>query len=840
MALARIDYQGDGATSSFSVPFEYIEQDHIEVTVDGVPTTYSWSSSQVVTVTPAPTGLVRVERKTPNAERMVDFEDGSVLGEEDLDLMNEQLFYVVQEYTDVAGDALKVATGIDAKATEALSKAETALTTVNAVAPKAQTALETSAAAKTTADKALDYVVGAHTLPTDLASAGGTSLVGYMVPLAGAVKRSLANRLGDTVSVKDFGAKGDGVTDDTAAFTAAMIGGLVYIPAGDYVVTDTITGIPTLFVGAGSGKTTIIFDNLAGRDGFAWTEATTVGETGGLVGVELVARGSNGGVAAKMPEASSDYFTEHTRWLFRDIYCRGSVRNTAAYSFAWDYGFATWFRLSDCTGLEVSHLTIHGQWDIKSDPSTQFQDCGIELSAASALLSARISDVNIGPIHTGVLVGDRAFFSLSTFDIIGAHRGIYQEAATPFNEPKISFGNINAQETGIYLADSSARDITSVTIRRHRQGWKGGTNDWFGIRAERSSNITISRCVIQPDEGAGPFPGTQTAVLLDTCGLGACSDNFIGVGCDIGYNLSNCSGMVFGETTSAQNAPTDVLFSLTNNTRKTTIGAYELVSTFVGSVLHKDSTITGAVTMLNNAFDLQGVSNVTLDMTRTNAGVDSKKWRQIVSTTQNNRQVLTDAGGATNYELVTRSAATINQIEWRAANLYLNGTTTTTKQIRPAADNVFTLGEAASRWGVVYAGTGTINTSDERAKQDIGIVPDAVLDAWAAVGYSQYRFIDALEAKGAEARLHVGLIAQRVKEAFEAAGLDPFAYGLLCYDEWDEQQEIVDEEGAVLQNYGAAGNRYGIRYEEALALEAALMRRTTQRLEARLAALEAS
>ena len=668
--------------------------------------------------------------------------------------------------------------------------------------------------------------------------------VGYVSPAAGAVARTLGSRLGDTVSVKDFGAKGDGVTDDTAAFTAAMVGGLVYIPAGDYVVTDTITGIPTLFVGAGSGKTTIIFDNLAGRDGFAWAEATTVGETGGLVGVELVARGSNGGVAVKMPLASSDYFTEHTRWTFRDIYCRGSVRNTAAYSFAWDYGFATWFRLSDCTGVEASHINIQGQWDIKSDPSSQFQDCGIELDAAGAILTARISDITIGPIHTAVLIKERAFFSLTAFDFIGTHRGIYQQGDTIYNEPKILFGNINAQDVGIYLANSSARDITSLTIRRHRQGWKGGTNDWFGIRAELSTNITISRCVIQPDESDGPFPGTQTAVQLDACGLGACSDNFIGVGCDIGYNLSNCSGMVFGETTSAQNASTDVLFSLTNNTRRITIGTYELVSTFAGSVLQKDSTITGAVSMLNNSFDLQGVANVTLDMTRTNAGVDSKRWRQIVTTTQNNRQALTDAGGATNYELVTRSAATINQIEWRATTLYLNGTTTTTKQFRPTADNVYTLGEASYRWGTVYAGTGAINTSDERAKQDIRDIPDAVLDAWATVNYAEFRFTDAVKLKGSDARLHVGLIAQQVKEAFEMIGIDPFAYGLLCYDEWGDQfEDVLDEDGnptGEQRLVQAAGNRYGIRYEEALALEAALMRRTTKRLEARLAALESA
>jgi hypothetical protein len=44
-------------------------------------------------------------------------------------------------------------------------------------------------------------------------------------------------KLSDMVSVKDFGAKGDGVTDDTASLTAAFsVGGDIYVPEGDYLI----------------------------------------------------------------------------------------------------------------------------------------------------------------------------------------------------------------------------------------------------------------------------------------------------------------------------------------------------------------------------------------------------------------------------------------------------------------------------------------------------------------------------------------------------------------------------------------------------------------------------
>lgn len=52
---------------------------------------------------------------------------------------------------------------------------------------------------------------------------------------AGSVNRTVQSKLRDTVSVKDFGAVGDGVTDDTAAMTAAhATGKVVFYPKGDY------------------------------------------------------------------------------------------------------------------------------------------------------------------------------------------------------------------------------------------------------------------------------------------------------------------------------------------------------------------------------------------------------------------------------------------------------------------------------------------------------------------------------------------------------------------------------------------------------------------------------
>ena len=55
-----------------------------------------------------------------------------------------------------------------------------------------------------------------------LAASSGSSLIGYINSGAGAVARTVQDRLREKVSVKDFGAVGNGTANDTAAIQAAI------------------------------------------------------------------------------------------------------------------------------------------------------------------------------------------------------------------------------------------------------------------------------------------------------------------------------------------------------------------------------------------------------------------------------------------------------------------------------------------------------------------------------------------------------------------------------------------------------------------------------------------
>lgn len=104
--------------------------------------------------------------------------------------------------------------------------------------------------------------------------------------------------------------------------------------------------------------------------------------------------------------------------------------------------------------------------------------------------------------------------------------------------------------------------------------------------------------------------------------------------------------------------------------------------------------------------------------------------------------------------------------------------------VTPGADNTQNFGSGSFRWATIFAGTGTINTSDERYKvlREGGDLSDAEYRAWSNVRAIVYRDLDSFERKGDAARLHIGYSWQSIQSAFQAEGLDPANYGLWCED----------------------------------------------------------
>ena len=134
-----------------------------------------------------------------------------------------------------------------------------------------------------------------------------------------------------------------------------------------------------------------------------------------------------------------------------------------------------------------------------------------------------------------------------------------------------------------------------------------------------------------------------------------------------------------------------------------------------------------------------------------------------------------------------------------------------TGNVTPGTDNAQTLGSATNRWSTIYAGNGTINTSDDREKTYLDITEvEKQVALELKANMKKFKFNDAINKKGNSARIHFGASAQTVKSIFEKHNLVAEDYAILCYDEWEEQKD-ADEN--IIQE---AGNRYGLRYEELL------------------------
>ena len=112
MANSFVRYTGNGSTSSYAVPFSYRAQADVTITIDGVATTaFTWDGAGTnITFTSPPANLssIEIRRTTSQSSRLIDYADGSVLKENDLDTDSTQAFMMGQEAIDDAADKIKL------------------------------------------------------------------------------------------------------------------------------------------------------------------------------------------------------------------------------------------------------------------------------------------------------------------------------------------------------------------------------------------------------------------------------------------------------------------------------------------------------------------------------------------------------------------------------------------------------------------------------------------------------------------------------------------------------------------------------------------------------------
>ena len=165
----------------------------------------------------------------------------------------------------------------------------------------------------------------------------------------------------------------------------------------------------------------------------------------------------------------------------------------------------------------------------------------------------------------------------------------------------------------------------------------------------------------------------------------------------------------------------------------------------------------------------------------------------------------------------------------------------------PYTDNGGNCGIASRKWSNVYAVSGTINTSDARLKTPVRPFNPAEIAAACELSreIGVFQWLSAIEKKGADqARYHIGATVQRVIEIMTAHGLDPFRYGIVCFDSWPDKTidlpaETVDNEDgtqtevapARVELLEPAGDVYSLRYDQLMAFALRGLTERVSRLE---------
>ena len=112
MAITYVDYTATGGQTEFDFTFSYLEDEHVKVEINGVDTTdftiVASPSTKVVLDDGATAGdNVRVRRRSAPNQNLVDFVNGSVLTESELDLAYRHNRYLSEEIAELNDQSLQ-------------------------------------------------------------------------------------------------------------------------------------------------------------------------------------------------------------------------------------------------------------------------------------------------------------------------------------------------------------------------------------------------------------------------------------------------------------------------------------------------------------------------------------------------------------------------------------------------------------------------------------------------------------------------------------------------------------------------------------------------------------
>lgn len=506
-------------------------------------------------------------------------------------------------------------------------------------------------------------------------------------------KASYSMITGAPANVLDYGAVGDGTTDDTTAIQAALTANYdVYVPIGTYLISSTIT-VPAhtkLHFAGGLGNTSGSYPSAYFiKKSTMTTVGISIASTGWVSGGGLICQAGNTGDGVLLAGNSAKLSNFLVHGAGND-----GVR------------VGTGIAGQNTNSCELHHVT--SQYNTRH---------GIFLNDGTGAAGS----------NTNCCTLIQPFCQLNGGDGIQIKEGFWNTIVNPLCEVNTGWG--------IYLSDVLNNGIPSCRQTQVIGGDSEGNtlgNSWDG---SYHSN----------------WLGPASAPTLDTVGF---------------------YGSVFDATNNIVRGLTSDGYAVSANIVAQTTTQYPLIAE------HKSTSLNG-----------RGVGILLKTPAGTSTNISRDGVRIKAENTTGNYDVLTFS---CNLNGTVTDIVTIDPL-------------TALPSLYPATDNGANCGWSSRRWATVYAVTGTINTSDANQKQDaanLTAAEQAVAKSLKGL-IKTFKFRDAVAKKGANARIHVGVYAQELQQAFASQGLDANKYAMFCSDTWIDDDKVEH-------------TQLGVRYDQLL------------------------
>ena len=484
--------------------------------------------------------------------------------------------------------------------------------------------------------------------------------------------------------------------------------------------------------------------------------------------------------------------------------------------------------LGTLTTLTVDDITIDGSTISDSGDLTLDVGGDIVLDAAGQQIFFTSAGTNVGQIDmAGTDLEIKSLVSNADFFIRGNDDGseitaltfdMSAAGAATFNAGVDVTGNITT--SGDTLSISHTGNTSTISLTQ-----KAGTqNSVATISANREdTSSSASRLIFSTNDGSS----TAEKMRIDNVGLVTMTHSASAhTG---GLKLINSQAGGFGSALAFQSERSDNN-ALVDAARIRTEGAssWNSDSTTESNLIFENcnnNSLAEKMRLDNSGNLLVGTTSTSVGAASSGSGfrVDGANGIVQAASSGNTPAILNRTSDDGNIVSLRKDGSEIGSVGVKSGDPYIASVGTFSvglmfegssgaRDVRPCdktgatLDGSVDLGDSTARFNNIHATNATIQTSDRNEKQDEATISDAEKKvAVAAKGLlKKFRFKSAVAEKGSNARIHFGIVAQDLKDAFTAEGLDASDYSMWCSDTWTDDD-------------GNEQTRLGVRYNELLA-----------------------